>query len=448
MKKFLVITLAVVFALGIAGVATANPFADVPANHWAYASISRLAQAGIIEGYGGGRFVGSSNITRYEAAQVTAKALARADQADAAMKSQIDRLAAEFSKELQSLGVRVGRLERRTDNVTITGEARFSYYAPNRLTTDLETEVFRGGGGDAAPSTNKYYQGGILRTRLYLNGRVNDNWSYTGMFAHFNSLRANTHGGGSNTDFNGRLILQRAWVDGKLGVFNLTAGTFNYATAYGAVLDNDSTGVVVNLKEAGFNVDLFAIRPEINNAAYMGSAKRIQVYGTQIGYGFNDSLNAVFTWYNMNRRNDKAADNDVFELGLDYTFANSFKLWGQVLRAGRNNSFDPDVKMKKSGWAAGINFGEKNLAKPDTFELFAGYYKVPAMAVLTSTHEHWVVGNVGFGYKGYTLGASYVLAKNIDLNVEYYAFKSVDRGQGGSVTNTSKLGWTYIRFMF
>lgn len=49
------------------------PFPDVPKNHWAYNSISRLAMAGIDEGYGDGTFRGDRPRTRYEAAQLLAK---------------------------------------------------------------------------------------------------------------------------------------------------------------------------------------------------------------------------------------------------------------------------------------------------------------------------------------------------------------------------------------
>ncbi len=50
MKKSLVLAMAM--ALGVTASAyAANPFSDVPAGHWAYDSISKLAAAGIIEGF-------------------------------------------------------------------------------------------------------------------------------------------------------------------------------------------------------------------------------------------------------------------------------------------------------------------------------------------------------------------------------------------------------------
>ena len=55
MKKSLVLAMAM--ALGVTASAyAANPFSDVPAGHWAYDSISKLATAGVIDGYGDGTF--------------------------------------------------------------------------------------------------------------------------------------------------------------------------------------------------------------------------------------------------------------------------------------------------------------------------------------------------------------------------------------------------------
>ena len=118
MKKSLVLAMAM--ALGVTASAyAANPFSDVPAGHWAYDSIAKLAAAGVIEGYGDATFGGDKLMTRYEMAQIVAKAMAKG--------ANVDKLAAEFADELDNLGVRVANLEKKADNVKITGEVRFDY---------------------------------------------------------------------------------------------------------------------------------------------------------------------------------------------------------------------------------------------------------------------------------------------------------------------------------
>lgn len=67
------------FALGLAKIlddtykgnlprGPANPFTDVPASHWAYKPICKLASLKIVEGYGDGSFRGDRVSTRYETA--------------------------------------------------------------------------------------------------------------------------------------------------------------------------------------------------------------------------------------------------------------------------------------------------------------------------------------------------------------------------------------------
>ena len=89
--------------------AEVNPFTDVPRDHWAYDAIEQLAADGVLEGYGDGTYRGDLAITRYEMAQMTARAMSKA--VDGTDKALLDKLAAEFAAELKSLGVRVAELE-------------------------------------------------------------------------------------------------------------------------------------------------------------------------------------------------------------------------------------------------------------------------------------------------------------------------------------------------
>ena len=118
MKKNLATALAMAFVVGTASTtfASVNPFSDVPRDHWAYDAVSQLATDGVVEGYDNGTFKGDHNITRYEMAQIVAKAMAKAD-VSATDKAIIDNLATEFSDELNNLGVRVANLELNADKV-------------------------------------------------------------------------------------------------------------------------------------------------------------------------------------------------------------------------------------------------------------------------------------------------------------------------------------------
>ena len=111
MKK---LVLVLVLVLAFSFTALANPFVDVPLNHWAYDSVQTLAAQGIIVGYPDGTFGGAKSLTRYEFSEATAKALAVVDKmgyASAEDVAILEKLAIEFADELAGLGVTVADLE-------------------------------------------------------------------------------------------------------------------------------------------------------------------------------------------------------------------------------------------------------------------------------------------------------------------------------------------------
>ena len=159
LKKSITSALTLAMLVGAASTtfAATNPFSDVPADHWALDACEQLAADGVIEGYGDATFRGDQHITRYEMAQMVAKAMAKKD-VSAADKATIDKLAAEFADELNNLGVRVADLEKHADNVKWTGETRYDYKSVRP---------------DEADKTNA--NEGLFR--LEPSAEVNGNWS-------------------------------------------------------------------------------------------------------------------------------------------------------------------------------------------------------------------------------------------------------------------------------
>jgi len=115
MKKFLAL-IAAAALLAFAGPAlAANPFSDVPMNHWAYDAVAKLAASGIVVGYPDGAFKGGLPATRYEMAAVVARALASMDAKKGSRQDAetLKKLVVEFKNELGALGVKVDKLDSR-----------------------------------------------------------------------------------------------------------------------------------------------------------------------------------------------------------------------------------------------------------------------------------------------------------------------------------------------
>ena len=82
--------------LGVLNLSLSKDFPDVPANHWAYEAVSRLAGNGIIQGYEDGKYHGERTMTRYEMAEIIYNALSKGAKAEA-------KLVEEFRPELQAM---------------------------------------------------------------------------------------------------------------------------------------------------------------------------------------------------------------------------------------------------------------------------------------------------------------------------------------------------------
>lgn len=117
-------TLAALFAATAFTVSAANPFADVDTSSWAYQAVSQLSDQGVVDGYPDGTFKGDKNVSRYELAQIIARLMAKEESLNDSQKAAVRKLSAEYAGELQSLGVRVKELEKKTGNLSNITEIR------------------------------------------------------------------------------------------------------------------------------------------------------------------------------------------------------------------------------------------------------------------------------------------------------------------------------------
>jgi hypothetical protein len=159
----LALSVAAILVLAIASPAFAQPFADVPTDHWAFDAIAELAAKGIIEGFPDGTFKGDRGVSRYEVAIIVARILARieaikipapapaaAPQVTRTDVQTIQRLVNEFRAELAALGVRTTAVEEeltalkaKSTNVTIKGDVRLRYNLSALAAPSFTTAQYR-----------------------------------------------------------------------------------------------------------------------------------------------------------------------------------------------------------------------------------------------------------------------------------------------------------------
>lgn len=117
-------TLSALFAATAFNVSAANPFADVDTSSWAYQAVSQLSDQGVVDGYPDGTFKGDKNVSRYELAQIIGRLMAKEGTLNDSQRATVQKLSAEYAGELQSLGVRVKELEKKTGNLSNITEIR------------------------------------------------------------------------------------------------------------------------------------------------------------------------------------------------------------------------------------------------------------------------------------------------------------------------------------
>ena len=406
MKKQFAAIFAATAVLGVTTAFAANPFSDVTPDSWAYQAVSQLAAAGIVNGYPDGTFKGQNDITRYEMAQMIAKAMANQDRANAEQQAMINRLADEFSNELNNLGVRVGRLEDRVGNVKVTGDMRLRYSHTKKKnyfffrTTDFDNSYKKESKFDA-------------RARLQFNAKVNDRTEAvvrftTGDFELGNSeIKVNEN----NVKFD------RVYVDHKFGEHvSVKAGRLNQMIGNGLIYDDGFDGIQFNA--VNDKVEFQAAYGYFIEGTAAGISKEnnntVTYLGLKSDLNKHVNLGAFYARANKTKRNELDVKN-VYGLSTDLNF-NKVWIGGEWVKA--------TSVPKGSAWTAGIGYGDYDQAKQGTWDVKAQYFNFGQhMAPISSTWDIYFDEEHYQGYKGWLLTADYALQDNVGLTA-YYGFKN------------------------
>jgi hypothetical protein len=420
--------------------AAANPFSDVPVGHWAYNSVTKLAQEGVIEGYGDGTFLGNRNITRYEMAQMVAKALAK--NPTGASKAELDKLAAEFREELDNLGVRVTELEKHSDMVQWTGKIEYTY---NHHKAHDRTESAR-----LKATTHS----GVFR--LEPRAEINDHWA---------AVARLDLGYDGREDSTGYAKLKRVYAEGNYEKFGVKLGRFGFCPDYedGLAIDTVLSGINLNFGSK-WKVDVDAGRigatsdeahfgpggaagnhyyEDLNNLGELiyGEGKPTDVVRIGVQYKDNGEQGlyggVAYTWakdqdfaiISKNGEGDKA---QVLSGALGYRFNDMAKVWGGIAHNSK-------ASENKTSWQVEARYGKYgDYAEKGDWAIWAGYSKFSESTAIATDQGD----DIATGEKGWHVGAAYAPFKNVGLLVRY---------ADGKIINTNikdRHFWARAEFFF
>ena len=374
-KRLLKVAVATALTVAFAVPAFANPFTDVPAKHWAYDAVKKLAQAGIVDGYGDGTFRGDKTMTRYEMAQIVAKAMTKNLNDD--QKAIVDKLSKEYAAELNNLGVKVDGLQKQVDDmVKFSGDARFRHYSTDNTGSAADTDA------------NEY------RLRLGATAKIN---SDTSLYARF------TTGSSLITSGNPSASIENAYVSTKLLGMNTKIGRQDYDLGQGLLAGAGSTAILngISVKEGNFMV--FGGK-ELKDATTMADA-----YGAQ--YSFDIGAPITLSYLNLDK-------NDYYAASATINLLPGFVVGGEYAKNDTANAdaFAVKAYLGKTGLSVGYKDVEAN-AVP-----FESNTNLKASNI-ADLKDFRAVANASGRAKGMEVEYNNDLAKNTNLNVLYQDIK-------------------------
>ena len=396
MKKHLAV-LAATAVLGVTSAFAANPFADVTPQDWAYKAVAQLASQGVVNGYPDGTFKGQNNITRYEMAQMVAKAMVRQDRVDAEQNAIINRLANEFATELNNLGVRVSTLENKVGNFAFTGDARLRYQnAKNEVTKTYKSKF-------------------DYRARVQFDATVNDNTKAVVRVATEKEF------GQNNEDNTTKASVDHVYVQHNFGKYaTATAGRQDLMIGNGLVYDDYFEGAVGTVGTDKLNASVAY--------GYLQGGSYINEAGEKVELDkATRAQNSQVTVYQLNTMpTEKLAVKgfyaDVHEKGVNSVYGASVdaKLGSKVWVGGEYAKQETKGAAGEA-WTAGVGYGEADMAKAGTWGAKVQYFDLKKEAPVVS--NTWNLNDQNRNYRGYLATVDYTVAKNVGLSA-YATFDS------------------------
>ncbi len=476
MKKTLVSMLTGALVVGAASTtfAATNPFSDVPADSWAYDAVAKLAADGVVNGFPDGTFRGNQEMTRYQMAQIVAKAMTY-ENLTKADKALVNKLAAEFSNELQNLGVRVANLEKKSDNVKWEGDMQYTYSQVKMPSFDTKTKRYKTGDKQVEDNTYAF----SLKPTAFIHGT---NWAVKSKIKYSSN---------ANQANNAATKVDRIYAEGNLLNLDTKLGklpTYSDNTlGSGMVMDDNISGAQFS-KAAGSITATAAIGryqydESLNqNNAFAGSG----TYGSfELGYapkdskvkavagyytlrniknGNQDNVNQTSFWDNSfdssqeaylpdtngssitaklsPKGNKKTVNDGIWTAGLGYTFDKNVNMYGIY---GKSN-LDADKSYKgddqSKAYDITVNYKGADMAKAGSWGAHFGYRYLGAFATIAPTYD-----GSQRGTKGWEIGTEYTIAPNILATLIYFDGKVLATDFANNDSDYKKI-YANLKFAF
>ncbi len=503
-KKTLVSAMLAATIMGTASVTMAaeNMFSDVPLDHWAYDAVAKLAEDGIIEGYGDTNFGGDKPITRYEMAQLVEKAMQNQENARSVDKAAIEKLQKEFDSELrgevQDLRKDVNELKNR---MGWYGDARVRYFTNKDQTLTDGYENNRQGKGSTFEQRLRLGFWANPAEHLRVDGRLkventtgkNDGWGNDRKNDYGNGIKENQNKlgidkmsliwenagtqvrvGRNETSIGQGLIYWENPIDGvdvshtfgdkvtaTIGYGDTSAATWAPSTIWSAYAN-----VKVQASPAT-SFTLGALHNTTDYHYYNSGKTEYTVWskdGAVIGHTWTSTSGNHNVWANGDQIGSVWIDGDSstynkskykmnqLSLGFNSQLAPKWNLIGEYVHNNVSAQRDNE-DINKHGFWTRLTYGNLKWDTANTWKVFAEYFSLGNASLDSKGWPHRLniaggnadYSNYGNGTKGFGLAVDYQLAKNTNLELAFYKLKPYNKT---TFDNYNNVGYAALSYSF
>lgn len=287
MKRSLIMFLVLIFMVSVIGSAFAaspSSFSDVPNDHWAYAAVKKIVNAGLVEGYSDQSFQGDRPISRYEFAVITSRALEKNDKADKANQEIIHKLSNEFATELNMLKVRVDKVEAKT-KTWVSGETRFRYMGDSP----------KPAGGIKLRGSDNF----DFRQRIVIKSDIDDKLSFTGRLSASGKIGNGENGNSGSTT---NMDLLNITANKTWGLDSIRIGRMGYDMLGNGLIGKpasaDGIAVYHHFGEVQFKAWTGNVKSDTALGTGAGdSGKANQLTSGELSYKVSDRLRVMGGYY-------------------------------------------------------------------------------------------------------------------------------------------------------
>ena len=446
-KKTLVSAVLAATIMGTASVTMAaeNMFSDVPLDHWAYDAVNKLAEDGIIDGYGDTNFGGDKPITRYEMAQLVEKAMQNQENARAVDKAAIEKLQKEFDSELKG---EVQSLRKDVDDLKVRmgwyGDARVRFFTNKKQSgnnggnpgeaSQFEKRLRLGFWANPAENLTvdgrlKYEDEAWVKNGQWSNGHQNYN-SWDNSYRNQNSLRldklsltwdhAGTKASVGRTEV--KLGEGLLWWENQVDGAYVKQQIGSKVTAMLGVGDISAEG----WHDSNINAQFGEIAVQTSPATKIAVSNMRTL--TDVKYwGWNGTAN---DFINSNYRLNQ------YSLSVNTQIAPK---WNVITEAVTNNIGNETATDKHGVWTR-VTYGKMDWKTAKDWQVYGEFFALGNAAVDSKYWGHRlnIAGgdsngkdDWGHGARGFGINLDYMIANNTCLGLNYYKLKPYDEAAAG-----------------